>query len=249
MKQVNLEFLGFPDYDVTEDGRVWSHRANRYLVITISKNHHDKYAKVNVNNHHGYKKFHTVHRLVAYAFCDKHYKQKYVNHIDGDIHNNHYTNLEWCTALENNLHSMDNVRVPQFTHGLSIDLPERGKYKDRRKGRHKITQEEAIQYCEYMMQGYRGCDLRVMMGISGEVFTAFKFHREHEHKAIADRYDFSHLPNAKRYTEEQAHQACRMLQDGHTIMNTYKTLGVSRGFVRDIHKGRSYKEISKNYTW
>ena len=35
MKQVNLEFLGFPDYDVTEDGRVWSHRANRYLVKTM----------------------------------------------------------------------------------------------------------------------------------------------------------------------------------------------------------------------
>ena len=27
----NLGFLGFPDYDVTEDGRVWSYHSNRFL--------------------------------------------------------------------------------------------------------------------------------------------------------------------------------------------------------------------------
>ena len=52
-----------------------------------------------------------VHRLVAQAFlCDGDYnliKNKMVNHIDGIKDNNDVTNLEVCTALENNLHSVN----------------------------------------------------------------------------------------------------------------------------------------------
>ena len=65
----NLGFLGFPDYDVTEDGKVWSHHSNKFLKISISINHHDKYAKVMLSNN-GKRKFITVHRFVAFAYLD-----------------------------------------------------------------------------------------------------------------------------------------------------------------------------------
>lgn len=245
---INLQFLGFPNYSVTEDGKVWSHYNNKFLKPSISLKHHDKYAKVMLSQN-GKKKFTTIHRLAAFAFLKKNPDKQYVNHIDGNIHNNHVSNLEWVTALENNLHSIENVRKPQFTHDIDIDLPQRGNYKDRGKGRHNITDEEAIQYCEYMMQGYRGCDLRVMMGISPEMFTKFKNKREFKHKHIAERYDFSHLKSQRLTSEDEVVKVCEMLQAGNTIMKTYKTLNLSRSVVRGICSRKSYKNISINYSW
>lgn len=48
-----------------------------------------------------------VHRLVAEIYVNKPRKRycDQVNHIDGDKSNNHYTNLEWLTNQENQIHA------------------------------------------------------------------------------------------------------------------------------------------------
>lgn len=47
----------------------------------------------------------TVHRLVALAFIPLIEGKNYVNHKDGNVLNNHYTNLEWTTNRENLCHA------------------------------------------------------------------------------------------------------------------------------------------------
>lgn len=244
----NLQFLGFPKYDISSDGKLWSHYSDRYLKGSISLNHHDKYEKYMLSQD-GKRRFITTHRLVAYAYLPKPYKKDYVNHIDGNIHNNNVSNLEWVTALENNMHSIENVRKPQFIDSPDLKLPERGKYEHRGRGRHNITEEEAIQYCDYMLQGYRGCDLRIMMGISPEMFTKFKHNRVEKYKHIVNKYDFSKLKSQRLTTTEEVVSVCNMLQDGNTIMHTFKSLGLPRSVVRGIASRKSYKHISKDYIW
>jgi hypothetical protein len=46
-----------------------------------------------------------VHRLVAIAFLEPDDSRPQVNHKDGDRHNNHVSNLEWCTHAENMRHA------------------------------------------------------------------------------------------------------------------------------------------------
>jgi len=49
---------------------------------------------------------HRVHRLVATTFIQNTDNKPIVNHKDGNKLNNHHSNLEWCTASENALHSI-----------------------------------------------------------------------------------------------------------------------------------------------
>lgn len=55
----------------------------------------------------GTRKRDRIHRFVAECFVenDDPKNKKYVNHIDGNKHNNRADNLEWCTAKHNSQHA------------------------------------------------------------------------------------------------------------------------------------------------
>lgn len=49
-----------------------------------------------------------IHTLVAEHFVEKRLPEHiWVNHIDGNKLNNHYSNLEWCTPLRNCQHAVE----------------------------------------------------------------------------------------------------------------------------------------------
>lgn len=51
------------------------------------------------------RKKHSVHRLVAHAFCDGYVSGKVVNHKNGIKTDNRASNLEWVTHAQNNQHA------------------------------------------------------------------------------------------------------------------------------------------------
>lgn len=52
-----------------------------------------------------------VHRLVAIAFLQNPHNYKFINHIDGNKHNNEVNNLEWCSREDNMQHAYRNKNM------------------------------------------------------------------------------------------------------------------------------------------
>ena len=56
----------------------------------------------------GIKKNYRIHRLVGLMFLENDLNKPYINHKDGNKLNNCVSNLEWCSAKENDEHARTN---------------------------------------------------------------------------------------------------------------------------------------------
>ena len=130
MREKSLDFLGFPNYSVTDDGRVFSLNYNREGYKREMKPQKDinGYNRMELSIEGKRKKF-KVHRLVSLAFIPNPDNLPEVNHKDECKTNNNVSNLEWCSKSyninygtrnercgEKNLNRKDQSRpVKQFT--------------------------------------------------------------------------------------------------------------------------------------
>jgi len=104
MKETWKGIPGFPNYRVSDLGKVWSLKTNRFLKPG-GTGRNGKYQFVVLMNN-GKRNNRLVHRLVAAAFCDGFDEDKNeVNHVDENPANNAASNLEWCNRKHNCAHS------------------------------------------------------------------------------------------------------------------------------------------------
>lgn len=89
-------------YQVSNLGRVWTIRSQRYLKGSPDK---DGYLRVHLTAKNGKVKLEKIHRLVALAFIDNPNHYPVVNHKDENKQNNKVDNLEWCSVAYNTQYS------------------------------------------------------------------------------------------------------------------------------------------------
>lgn len=90
---------GFPNYAVSDYGRVLNTKRNYLLKNTLYSN---GYLYVSLGR---LGKNTSVHRLVAQMFIQSDLEDLEVNHLDGNKLNNHVSNLEVTTAVDNMMHA------------------------------------------------------------------------------------------------------------------------------------------------
>ena len=96
-----LPVEGTDDYFVSEDGQIFSSKYNKSLSPCLRAGYLSIYI-------YKIKKNLKVHQMVAKAFIPNNDPTKQiVNHIDGNKLNNHVSNLEWVSLLQNNKHAID----------------------------------------------------------------------------------------------------------------------------------------------
>lgn len=89
-------FEGF--YKVSDQGNIHGPRG-----VTMGNPDKDGYLRMALCNH-TIKKYVRIHRVVAEAFLGK--NELHVNHKDSNVTNNHISNLEYVTPLDNVQHSI-----------------------------------------------------------------------------------------------------------------------------------------------
>lgn len=138
---------GYDDYIITEDGRLFSGRKLRIKQLARRVNVKG-YDCATLFNEQGGKHF-PIHRLVALSFLGKPTPgSDHVNHKDGRKLNNHVSNLEWCSNLENIRHA--------WAAGLNkVTDAQRAIFKAASLGRRQLESHEAAAILQ-QYQGKRG---------------------------------------------------------------------------------------------
>lgn len=96
---------GFPNYSVSNEGRVKNNKTGRILSPCPDSN---GYLSVGLyrEGHHFTKR---IHKLVAEAFIPNPLNLPEINHQDGNKNNCRESNLEWCTRRDNILHNLREI--------------------------------------------------------------------------------------------------------------------------------------------
>ena len=120
MREKSLDFLGYPNYTITDDGRVFSlnYHKEGYKKEMKQRNNKKGYKIVYISSHSKDKSF-FVHRLVALTFIPNPYNLPQVNHKDENKSNNRVENLEWCSNYYN-AHYRDKVERTAKSHWKPI---------------------------------------------------------------------------------------------------------------------------------
>ena len=236
MKQIKE----YPNYSVTEDGRVISTQrvAGRSGkgISTICKelsilHNQSGYCMVNLTKE---KKSKTryVHRLVAQAYLENQNNLPQVNHKDGNKDNNHYTNLEWCTSLHNNLHALEK--------GLRTGL------KGETNSQAKITELEAIEIIKLILEGLSNIEIADMFDLHDRYVSLIRGKKRW--KSLWDsHFSESSAPISKKLSQRDL-DAENLIKD--VLLTSLSNADIGRKYLIDpstISKIRTGKRIPDRY--
>lgn len=93
---------GYPDYEVSDQGRVRSWRGRGSLPKLMTGNiDRNGYSRVHLRDSNGVDKSEKIHKLVCEAWLCPRPAGKIGRHLNGNKQDNRLSNLQWGTYLEN----------------------------------------------------------------------------------------------------------------------------------------------------
>lgn len=230
-------------YLISTHGRIFSNITNKFLTPTLDK----EYLRVKVKREDvQYGKI-SMHRLVAWEFCEGFSEEKYfVNHKDGDTIFNNYINLEWATPSENTRHAI--------REGLMNVSGENSNF-------NKYSEDLIHSICSMLEDGLRSMEIMSIYGYTKEnnpnlfsLISSLKRRKTWHH--VTKNYDYESTKLVKHPTTI-IHEICRFIQDGLTnreitnIVIDRLNLDDKKcmGLIKDVRNRKSYVDITRQYNF
>jgi hypothetical protein len=107
----------FENYLIFNNGKVFSRKTDKFLKTGINSHGYEFITLRNENVRCSI----SISRLVADYFVINDKNKEFVDHIDKNKLNNHYTNLRWTTRKENNLNKNKRKDNKSGFIGVSLD--------------------------------------------------------------------------------------------------------------------------------
>lgn len=244
----NMKDIGFSNYNITEDGKIFSLIRNRFLTNSMMSS---GYEKGHIKNDDGVLKNCSIHRSVALMYVDNPDNKPFVNHIDENKINNHYTNLEWVTDAENKQLWHDNnpekhssrkeyTKIPEEETILE-ETPELG-------GKH-FNDETVNKICSMYQDGYRITDINKVTGFRKSVIGHLVKGNYPNWKGVVDSYNMDNIERVTRLKEDKISEICDLLSQGKGVMEVSRITEMCRSTVGGIKNRRFYTKVSSKYIW
>lgn len=156
-------------YLISEYGDIYNLQYKIIMRFELSKNRKGElsYKRVNLQKENDTRStVHLlVHRLVALYFLEANSDPEnkiFVDHLDGDKSNNHYSNLEWVTPEENAKRAYD--KGLSHTKGEMCHLC-------------RYTDDQIHLMCQFLEKGYTSTEVLIKTGMID--FTGYALYSDH----------------------------------------------------------------------
>lgn len=217
--------VGFEGYFVSDEGKVFSNKRNRWTELKLQKNV-DGYNVANLYKDGKY--YHRrVARMVAEAFIPNPDNLPVVNHIDHTRVNDCVENLEWCTVKENAV--------------ASTTL-----HPERWKARSETDIETVEEACRLISEGRRNKEIVNSLDVTLDTVKAIR--RGESWKEVSCKYEMK--PSYRGISEETARWVCNKIVEGlptREILRQSTSKRLSKHMIKQIRSKRTWAEISKEY--
>ena len=159
-------------YKITEDGQIWSNYKKGFLHPRTDK---DGYLQITLSGgDRQHKKYFRIGTLVALTYIgppSQDLKDPTINHIDGNILNNHYSNLEWVERGYNS-----SIRKNKGEGSNNHEA--------------KLTEQQVIEICELLVNtNLNYTQICNKYNIKKSTISSIK--NKKTWKKITSQYDFS----------------------------------------------------------
>lgn len=213
-------------------------------ILTPTKNEFG-YLKTNIvvgNN----EKTVRIHRLVSQAFIPNPENKPEVNHINCKKWLNWVGNLEWVTSKENKEHAIKNG-LYQNASFLRVGI---------QRPNHVYDEEIVHLVCKLLESGMHVKKVAETLRVDEWLPRDIKYNRKW--KYISSQYNIpkpGEIPKFKKsekyfsakLTEDQVHQACKLMEQGKSNAEVSRITGINISTVSPIRLGKAWTYISSKY--
>lgn len=223
---------------ISSHGRIFSLNYNKsYKIKELKTSINKDYHKQVTLKFHGKNYAVRIHRLVATMFIPNPDNKPCVHHKDGNPLNNYASNLMWVTEEE---HAQLTLELNQYDIRYGENSP-----------LCKYTDKQIDDVCKLLYENKLTMhEISDITKVPYNVIQLLRY-RDKFRKNVKVKYDISKYNkfNDYKYSDEQIHSVCKLLELKISDDEISKSTGVSRSMVKSIRLRKRRTRISSAYNF